>query len=154
MFEVGRLCYELARDIFEISEKEAEQMFVMGILHDIGYEFVSNQLEHAQKGGEILKSAGFQHWEPVARHGTENIDVSDHRDLVLNIADMSVGKTGKRIGFNKRLQDIENRYGKDSPQYVTSKNVIEKICEEIQKQGVSMEELSAAFSTPTNPEEK
>lgn len=42
MLEVGRMCYELARDIFDLPKEEAEQMFVMGILHDIGYEFLTS----------------------------------------------------------------------------------------------------------------
>lgn len=36
MREVGRLCYELAADLFGWDEQRCRQMFIMGFLHDVG----------------------------------------------------------------------------------------------------------------------
>lgn len=38
-----------------LSEKEINDCFVIGLNHDIGYEFVTNKIEHNKIGGEILK---------------------------------------------------------------------------------------------------
>ena len=37
--------------------------------------------------------------------------------VLLNIADMSVDSKGKVVGFATRLEDVAERYGKDSVQY-------------------------------------
>ena len=40
----------VARKIEEIND-----CFVMGLNHDMGYEFVTNKIEHNKIGGEFLK---------------------------------------------------------------------------------------------------
>ena len=36
--------------------KYAKEMFLLGYLHDIGYEFANTQPEHNRLGGELLKA--------------------------------------------------------------------------------------------------
>ena len=46
-------------DVLSSSE---EDMFYLGILHDIAYEFSSLQIDHEHIGGLILKKYGYRFW--------------------------------------------------------------------------------------------
>ena len=40
---------------------------------------------------------------------------------------MQIDKYGNDVGFNKRLKDIENRYGKESDVYIKCYKLINKL---------------------------
>ena len=40
-----------------------EEAFLLGFIHDIGYEFCNTQEEHAKIGGNILKTQGYKYWK-------------------------------------------------------------------------------------------
>ena len=40
---------------------------------------------------------------------------------------MQIDKYGNDVGYEKRLEDIKNRYGEESKTYCDSKHLIEKI---------------------------
>ena len=42
---------------------------------------------------------------------------------------MQIDKYGNDVGFIKRLEDIENRYGKESKQYINAEKLIKKLKE-------------------------
>jgi hypothetical protein len=46
---------------------------------------------------------------------------------LLTIADMNVNLKGEKVGFEKRLKDIEDRHGEDSQVYEHAKSLIEKL---------------------------
>ena len=56
MLAVARKCYTLAREKYELSETTARKCFVMGLLHDIGYEFADSAATHPEVGAEMLNS--------------------------------------------------------------------------------------------------
>ena len=91
-----------------------EDAFVLGFLHDIGYEFVDEQNDHAKTGGLILKNQGYKYWCEVYYHGIPCPDYSSELLTLLNQADLTTGPTGEYITVEERLKDIGNRYGKDS----------------------------------------
>lgn len=92
--------------------------YTVGLLHDIGY--LCGRNGHEAKGREILESLGVTDentLQAVQRHGmrpeyvrniyNENISPL----LVLTYeADLSVDARGFRVGFDKRLEDIDTRY--------------------------------------------
>src|SRR5690625_5769046 len=41
--EVGRVCAELSESLFGWPDSKSREMFVLGFVHDIGYEYSSNQ---------------------------------------------------------------------------------------------------------------
>ena len=55
---VGKKMYEIGKE-YNLSEKELEDLFILGINHDIGYEYTENGVNHAVVGGEILKRNGY-----------------------------------------------------------------------------------------------
>lgn len=36
-------------------------MFLIGFLHDVGYEFVEDPIKHEEVGGRILEQLGFRY---------------------------------------------------------------------------------------------
>lgn len=61
-----------------------DDVFILGILHDIGYEFTEDQLEHGHKGGLILKEQGYKYWREVYYHGLTQSEFSSSELWLLN----------------------------------------------------------------------
>ena len=110
-------CYAVAIKMIEIgkekglTENELEELFMLGYVHDIGYQFGDNE-NHNIIGGNVLEKSNYKYWKEVYYHGIPN---SEYKSLyldILNTADMMIDKFGNDVGFEKRLYDIKNRYGK------------------------------------------
>lgn len=124
--EVARLMKKSAEDAGWTTQK-CEEMFILGFLHDIGYEFAEQQCDHASVGGEMLKNQGYKYWREVSCHGKLDVEYISEELTMLNIADMSIDSTGKEVGVSARLSDIASRYGIDSKQYVEAEQLARKI---------------------------
>ena len=133
--------YAVAKKMVEIgknknlNEDELKDLFTIGFNHDIGYEYTVNGENHNKVGGEILKKSGFKYWKEVYYHGMLTNEYSSLYLDILNCADMQIDKKGNDVWFEKRLNDIESRYGKDSivlqrcvkmVEYFKSKDLIKK----------------------------
>lgn len=110
----------------ELSEEQLEELFILGINHDIGYEFGNNE-NHNVIGGNILKKSGYKYWQEVYYHGSPEADYNSFYLDILNEADMKIDKYGEDVGYEKRLKDIRNRYGSDSVQYNNALKIIEHL---------------------------
>lgn len=124
--EVARLMKKFAEDA-GWNRQKCEEMFVLGFLHDIGYEFAEQQCDHACVGGEMLKNQGYKYWKEVSCHGKLDVEYISEELTILNIADMSIDSTGKEVGASARLSDIASRYGVDSKQYIEAEQLARKI---------------------------
>lgn len=123
---VGRKMVEIGKG-YNLSEKELNDLFMLGYNHDIGYEFCSDNIEHNIVGGEILKNNGYKYWQEVYYHGNPNIEYNSLFLKILNMADMQIDKYGDNVGYKKRLEDIKTRYGEDSMQYINAKSIIDSL---------------------------
>lgn len=123
---VGRKMVEIGKG-YNLSEKELNDLFMLGYNHDIGYEFCSDNIEHNIVGGEILKNNGYKYWQEVYYHGNPNIEYNSLFLKILNMADMQIDKYGDNVGYTKRLEDIKTRYGEDSMQYINAKSIIDSL---------------------------
>ena len=92
----------------------------------MGYEFADNNLDHGIVGGEILKESNYKYWKEVYYHGNPDTEYQSLYLSILNEADMQIDKYGNDVGYKKRLEDIKNRYGEESQQYINSKRIIEE----------------------------
>ena len=101
----------------------AEDMFLLGMMHDLGYEFIESNTSHAAIGGEILKRNNYRYWQEVSLHGDEKVDNMSDELFILNSADMSTGPNGEDFTFDERLKEIAQRFGKDA--YAYKKCVVE-----------------------------
>lgn len=106
--------YMYKNAIGDISYKE--QMYTLGLLHDIGY--IKGKAEgHAKAGGEILNLCHYTYWKEVYWHGSIDTNYSSKELDLLNEADLQIDYMGNLIGFDARLEDIKVRYGSESKQY-------------------------------------
>ena len=107
-----------------LTETELQELFILGYNHDIGYEFGTNE-NHGAIGGNILNKSNYKYWKEVFYHGETDIEYHPLYLDILNMADMQIDKFGNDVGYTKRLEDIENRYGADSKQYIKAQKLIE-----------------------------
>lgn len=115
-YRVAKKMQEIGKSL-KLTNEELEELFVLGLNHDIGYEYSKDGKNHGKIGGEILRRSGFKHWKEVYYHGMLTNEYSSKFLDILNCADMQIDKYGNDVGFDGRLQDIKNRYGEDSIVY-------------------------------------
>ena len=152
MYQVGeRRHIKLSHDKVKHSEEVANYMYdyslffdvdsdiayFTGLNHDIGY--VNGRENHCKNGEFLLTHLGLDKGviDAIKFHGTNpytlaETDITPLMQL-LWCADMSVDKFGKRVGFDERLKDIENRYSKDSIAYNTAHATV-SYCKKILKE--------------------
>ncbi len=125
---VAKKMTEIGREK-NFSKEQIKEVFLLGIVHDIGYEFDDSEYHdsHNSVGGDILKNDNYKYWREVYYHGKPNCEYKSEYLDILNEADMSVDKYGNDVGFVKRLEDIRSRYGEESNAYINSKMIIEEI---------------------------
>lgn len=96
----------------EFSEQEANELFALGLLHDIDYQFLDEKdySKHEQVGGEFLKNQGYKYWQEVFYHGVANSSNKSKFLDVLNWTDMHIDSVGNFVSFDGRLKEISERY--------------------------------------------
>lgn len=126
---VARRAREIARDVFGWDDAACRDMFTLGFVHDIGYEYAEDQRDHENIGGAILRETGFKYWREVYHHGRPNCDYQSDELFVLNLADMQTDSRGNRVTLDARLADIGERYGHEAIQYTTAAALAEELRE-------------------------
>ena len=142
MHAVAEFMYKHAKE-YGLEHYE-ESMYVLGLLHDIGY--IRKKKNHAKSGEEILKILIGQnnfYVECIADHGLTPKEYALKYNIKTNqipfvmmllwAADMSVDREGKEVGFNKRLKDIKDRYGENSKEYKNSQETVQWLESEAKK---------------------
>lgn len=109
-----------------------EEMYILGLLHDIGY--LRGKLDHEVNGAKVSMKSDYKYSSLISWHGTTPLDYMRLRDcsiedipkelILLWEADLSVNSLGYEVSFNERLKDIGLRYGFDSIQYRLAKEKI------------------------------
>jgi len=124
-YAVANKMVELGKEK-NLLDEQLRELFLLGYLHDIGYQFGINE-NHNVIGGNLLKNSNYKYWKEVYYHGIPN---SEYKSLyldILNTADMMIDKCGNDVGFDKRLDDIKNRYGENSIQYKNCVKIINEL---------------------------
>ena len=125
-YAVAKKMMDIAKE-YNLSEEDIKKCFIIGINHDIGYQFTTKGKNHNKIGGELLRDSGFEFWKEVYYHGDDDCIYSSTFLEILNKADMQIDKYGNDVGYAKRLEDIKNRYGEDSIVYKKCIKLIENI---------------------------
>ena len=118
MIEIGKQ--------YNLSGFELQELFVLGLNHDIGYEFGNNS-NHNIIGGKLLKENNYKYQQEVYYHGQIECEYKSLYLDILNKADMQIDKYGNDVGYDKRLEDIKMRYGENSQVYIQCQNLINKL---------------------------
>ncbi len=121
---VARRAAELGAEHGMDDERSQQDLFLLGYLHDVGYEFSDEQADHEEIGGLMLKKNGYRFWREVYHHGNPDAAYASELLDILNAADMQTSAAGERCSFDSRLADIARRYGEESPQYEKAKHLI------------------------------
>lgn len=123
MIEIGKL--------YNLKDDELQDLFVLGFNHDIGYEYGDNS-NHEYIGGEILKRNNYKYWKEIYYHGDIKSEYTSLFLKILNKADMQIDKYGNDVGYDKRLEDIKNRYGENSKTYKNAEILVTRLRSENQ----------------------
>ena len=111
---VARQAARFAEKFFSADANKKREMFLLGMLHDIGYEFAETGRQHAVVGGEILRGTGYAQWRAVAAHGDPDVEEMTDELFLLNCADMTIGPKGEMMTMEERLQEVGERFGRES----------------------------------------
>ena len=126
---VARACYGLAISQ-NLPSDMADAMFIMGLLHDIGYEQEPDS-NHGHRSFEMIENIiKYQNEanEAIMCHGLVTADMQwSIFDEILNQADIIIGHDGSHIPIADRLKGIRNHWGEDSIHYKHALDVAEKI---------------------------
>ena len=125
-YYVGKKMVEIGKE-FNLDEDQLQELFVLGLNHDIGYEYTDNGINHNKIGGDILKKSNYKYYKEVYYHGDINASYSSLYLDILNMADMQIDKYGNDVGYDERLKDIESRYGHDSDVYNSCFEMISRL---------------------------
>lgn len=109
-----------------LSEEELKELFLLGYVHDIGYQFDKDR-KHNVVGAEILNNGCYKYSNEVLYHGDDQSEYSSLFLDILNAADMQIDKYGNDVGFSKRLEDIKSRYSEDSIVYKKCLNIVNRL---------------------------
>lgn len=125
ILSVARECYQIAKDK-GYDESFCRRMFMIGWNYDVGYEFSEKQEEHSIVSAEMLNTlkiskvnAGQRVCHAIEKHG-QYTQLQTIEWKILNIADMTIDSKGNKVDVTQRLDDIKNRYGECSNQYLTA----------------------------------
>ena len=128
MRSVAELMYERALE-WTNDEEYAQDMYLLGFLHDIGYLFGPD--EHGASGAELLERNGYVGASSVRYHGKAQVpqDQWTQEVLLVQWCDMSVLPNGEKVSCSERLEDIGQRYGFDSSTYRACAEVCRRLAE-------------------------
>lgn len=113
---VARRCYEIAKER-GYCESTAQRLFLIGWLHDVGYEFSEKFEEHPIISNNMISTLIRNGNFAIKNHGKVDLEYSDFELDILNMADLTVDHKGNKCTVEERLKGIEDRYGKDTESY-------------------------------------
>ena len=125
---VARKMVEIGKNL-NLKDEQLQELFVLGYNHDIGYEYGNNE-NHRIVGSNILKKSKYKYWQEIYYHGEISTEYHSLYLDILNKADMQIDKYGNDVEYDKRLEDIKTRYGKDSDVYDKAKKLIDYLIDE------------------------
>lgn len=119
----------VANKAYDIAKREGypeefcRKMFLTGWLHDIGYAFSTERLNHPYEGAALLEAAfgpeikSSPVYQAIRDHGHCQEEGTDEW-RILNMADMTTDSEGRDVDVETRLKGIGERYGYDSDTYI------------------------------------
>ena len=131
---VSRKAYKIAKSMGK-DEYFCRRCFMLGWIHDVGYEFSKMQSEHSDISAQMFLSMSEDvvpsdlkrpFYKAIEEHGRYPSDMTDEY-RILNMADMLVDDKGNEVDVMQRLDGIKDKYGEYSDRYLTSCDICYRI---------------------------
>ncbi len=143
---VARKAYKIARSM-DLDDAFCKKCFMLGWLHDVGYEFCTDRQDHPAVSAGLLEilsddvyadgirinNGRLEHElhitrseEAILKHGRYMTDMTIEYKI-LCMADMQVDHEGKECTCIERLEGIKKRYGEHSDEYLTACDICYRI---------------------------
>lgn len=123
---IARKAYKIAT-YMKCGEEFARKMFLIGLIHDIGYEFTQDPDKYPEESGAILASICGGYLSPLSRDSINAIKEcrkypTKHTPeyTILNMADMQIDKQGNEVSVTQQLETIKAEFGEHSNEYLTA----------------------------------
>lgn len=116
-YGVGWVMYKVAKDYYKWNENKCREMFILGLLHDAGYEFVGHNdssILHSKILSKLLNHNNYCYDKEIKYHDMFTKKYKSKELELLWLADMVVDGQGNIVGFEGRIKDIKKRHGKNS----------------------------------------
>lgn len=126
---VGLKMYQYAKIKLNWEESRCQDMYMLGTLHDIGYELNPDPFLHDVALYNVIGSSGYKYAEEIRNHSIYQDTYDTPEMRLLYFADMTVDGAGNWCTVAERLEDIELRHGKDSEVYAESQKIADKLIE-------------------------
>lgn len=126
IISVARQSYAIAKNKYKLNEEDCRKAFVIGFLHDIGYEFCDENTNHPETGFNLIKNTLGVEIPEILNHGNPDIE----QDLflsILNESDLTVDSKGNIVSVEERLNDIKDRYSENAIEYLNPLNLAIKL---------------------------
>lgn len=116
IYGVARHCYHIAMVMWGLEEL-AQELFALGMLHDIGYAFAEPK-DHARVGSWIMARTGFDCCGEIRKHGiyiSPDGERTQSKSLItLDLADFLTSSDGNIVTAQERIDGMVVRYGEGS----------------------------------------
>ena len=112
-YSVGKKMYAYAHNILGWSDKKSKEMFVLGNLHDIGYEMNPDSFLHDDALADVLDKK-YKYSNEVRYHSYLQTKYKSPEMDLLYFADMTVDGMGNWVTFEERMYDLISRHGEQS----------------------------------------
>lgn len=116
---VARECRELAKKL-RLPKDKQNAAFVMGLLHDIGYEDCGENIsEHPEVGYNLIQDylANADEINNAIRNHGRKLDNIGVMDFILNFSDLTIDNMGNHVTIYERLETLKNKYGEENSHY-------------------------------------
>lgn len=124
-------CLGVARKMKKLAEQAhpgdkdfANDMFILGLIHEVGFEFTTLDIVANEIGGSALKRNGYKYWEEASHFGIGHCQYKSEALDILNTAILTTSEDGEDISVEEKLEETANSImGENSIQYGNYKDI-------------------------------
>ena len=124
---VGLRMYSYAKKRLGWYEDECNDMYILGMMHDLGYELNGDPFEHDNAMSRALGHTGYKYIREIYYHSCMQTEYDTPAMRLLYFGDMTVDGFGRWCTLEERLKDIEECHGIDSEVYKESKAIADAL---------------------------
>lgn len=123
-YSVGKRMYTYAKEKLHWDEAHCIEMFVLGNIHDIGYELDPDPFRHDEALACGLDTS-YKYANEVRYHSYLQTIYDTPEMRLLYFGDMTVDGNGNWCTLEERLKDLGTRHGYNSDVYIESYKIAE-----------------------------